>query len=239
VDRLLALGRLDEAIAEAEWAGEYDLLMLADLFLRHGDTQRVEPVIVKRAETSQDGRLLEWLKQRYKERGELSEALALARQLMQTDPHLSNYQEVRGLSQQLGVWPDLRLNLLADLAAAKSYGLLTDIYLDEGEIDLALESVQQVKPNLFYGTDQMVGVAQAAEVTRPRTAIDIYLQRVASLIEARGRDNYQQACKYLARVRELYLDLHEDQVWEDCITELRERFRRLPALREELSKAGL
>ena len=239
VDRLLTLGRLDEAISESELAGDYELLTLADIFCEHCYAERVEPLLVKRIETSQDHRLVEWLKERYRDRGELAEALPLAKQLLQARPNLAGYQEVRELSRQVGVWQELRPELLDEWSAAEQYGLLTDIYLEEGDIDLALKSVKQRKPGFLYGEDQLIRVAQSASETHPHAAVDIYLQQVESLIEARGRDNYQRACSHLTKVRDLYRQLSGEPAWTDFITELRERHRRLPALKEELRNAGL
>ena len=239
VGRLLTLGRLDEAISEAELAGDYELLILADIFHQHGCAQSVEPLLVKRIETSQDHRLVEWLKERHKERGELAEALTLAKQLLQARPHLAGYQEVRELSRQLGVWQELRPDLLSEWSTAKQYGLLTDIYLEEGEIDLALKSVKQRKLGSLHGADQLIRVAQAASGTHPHAAVDIYRQQAESMIEARGRDNYQRACTHLTRVRDIYRQLAQEPAWTNFIAQLRERHRRLPALQEELSNSGL
>ena len=239
VDRLLTLERLDEALSEAELAGDYQLLILADVFLEHGCAESVEPLLVGRIETSQDRRLVEWLKARHRERGELAEALTLAKRLLQARPHLAGYQEVRDLSRQLGAWGELRPELLAEWFAAGQHGLLTDIHLEEGEIDLALKSVRQRQPRFSYEADQLVRVAQAASETRPRAAVDIYRRQAESLIEARGRDNYRRACAHLTRVRDIYRQLGEEAVWTDFMAQLRERHRRLPALREELSNSGL
>ena len=95
VDRLLVLGHLDEAISEAELVGDYELLVLADVFREHGRAESVEPLLVRRTETSQDRRLAEWLKARHIERGELDEALTLAKRLLLARPLLAGYQEVR------------------------------------------------------------------------------------------------------------------------------------------------
>ena len=239
VDRLLTLGRLDDAIAEAGQAGDYDLLILADIFREHGCAQRVEPLLAARIETSRDDRLVEWLKERHRERGDLAEALALAMRLLEQRPHLARYLEARELSQGLGVWQELRPQLLDGWTAAGEYGLLTDIYLEEGEIDLALKSVNQRKPSFLYGMEQLLRVAEAASETHPKAVLDIYRQQAESLIEARGRDNYRQACEILVKVRYLYQQLSQEPVWTGFIAELRERHRRLPALKDELSSAGL
>lgn len=239
VDRLLALGRLEEATAEAELAGDYELLTLADIFREHGCGQRVEPLLAGRIETGGDHRLVEWLKERHKERGELTDALALAQRLLERRPDLARYREVRDLSRQLGVWRELRPQLLAAWSAAKEYGLLTDVYLEEGEVDLALKSVKRRRPGFLHGADQLIRVAQAASETHPHAALDIYRQRAESLIEARGRENYRRACQHLVQVRDLYLRLSQEPVWTGYVAGLRERHRRLPALKEELSNAGL
>ena len=239
VDRLLTLGRLDEALFEAERAGDYQLLVLADVFLRHGCAPSVEPLLVRRMETGQDHRLAEWLKARHRERGELAEALALAKRLLLARPHLAGYQEVRELSLQLGVWRELRPDLLAQWSAAGRHDLLTDIHLEEGDIDLALRLVRQRQRRFPQQAEQLIRVAQAASETHPHAAVDIYLQQAEILIEGRGRENYRRVCDCLTRVRDIHRQLGEEPAWSDLITQLRERHRRLPALREELDSSGL
>ena len=116
---------------------------------------------------------------------------------------------------------------------------MTNIHLEEGEIDLALKTVKQVKSSIYYGGEQLTRVAQAASATHPHEALDIYQQHVESLIEAHGRDNYQRACELLLKAREIYYRLSEELKWAGFMSELRERHRRLPALTEELANAGL
>ena len=239
VDRLLTMERLEEAIAEAELAGDYELLALADIFREHGCGQSVEPLLAERIETSRDHRLAEWLKERHIERRELAEALATAQRLLEWRPHVDGYREVRELSRQVGVWRELYPQLLAGWSASGEYGLLTDVYLEEGEVDLALKSVKQGKPDFLHGADRLIRVAQAASETHPHASLDIYRQQAESLVEARGRRNYRQACEHLMKVRDLYRRLSQEAVWTGYVAELRERHRRLRALKEELSNAGL
>ena len=104
VDRLLTLGRLDEALAEAGRVRDTELLNLAKLFSAHGDGHAVEPLVAGRIEKNNDDGLTLWLKDQYEERGELDEALALAQQLLEQHPSLAAYQGVRELSQRLGIW---------------------------------------------------------------------------------------------------------------------------------------
>ena len=241
VDRLLALGRLDEASGEARQAGDYDLLGLADLFVQHGQAPLAETLMRERAQTSQDTRLLEWLIEYAKNQGDLNQALAFAEKLFWLRPMLPAYVEMEQLAQPQKEWPDLRTKTLESLAQKGEHALLTEIFLEEDKIDRALESLERMKASRFYwgNFDLQVKVARAAGEKRPKEAIRLYMQVVESLIQQRGRGNYAQAAGYLRPVREAYLRLGEPQTWETLIADLREQHRNLPALREELARAGL
>jgi len=67
VDRLLALGRVDDATGEARQASDYNLLGLADLFVQHGYGPLAETLMRDRAKVSQDTRLMEWVKRKCQE----------------------------------------------------------------------------------------------------------------------------------------------------------------------------
>jgi tetratricopeptide (TPR) repeat protein len=241
VDRLLALGRVDEAVAEAQGAGDYDLLRLADLFVSHGQADLAERLIRERAPTSQDNRLTVWLKERALERGDREEALALLERLFWQRPALQGYQELRTLARQLGRWEELQAALLARLADEGQHILLTEIHLEEEEVDRALEALEKVQASRWgWGGGQLaIHVARAAEENRPREAIRIYVERAERLIAARGRGNYAEAAQYLVRVRDLYRRLGEQGTWRAFVADLREENRRLRALKDELNKAGL
>ena len=238
VDRLLTLGRLEEAVAEAETAEDHELLELADIFCQHDLVQRIEPLLARRVETNGNHRLMERLKEHHLEQGKLPEALDLAKRLLERRPGLSGYAEVRELSRQLSVWEEFRTQLLGQWTTAGEYGLLTDVYLEEGEIDLALRAVNRAPAGLHDG-HRMTRVAEAASETRPQAALDIYRREAEGLIAGRSRENYRRACAHLTRIRELYRNLSEEPGWLAYVGELKERHRRLPALREELNNAGL
>jgi uncharacterized Zn finger protein len=155
---------------------------------------------------------------------------------------LKRYQELRALAEPLEKWRDLRSTILSRLAREEQYNLLIRIYLDAGEVDHALETLVKLRAAFRWGwrSDQLsIEVAGAAEEERPRKAIRLYEEAAEKLIAQRGRGNYAVAASYLARVRDLYRRLDEAAVWETTIARLREDNRRLRALKDELSKAGL
>ena len=249
VDRLLVLGRLDEAVAEAGRAGDYDLLGLADIFVRHDHGDEAERLVLARSRESQDTRLHTWLKDRYKGRGDHAAALALAEELFRQRPSLDGYRELRELAHPLGRWDALRAKLLEALDRGQQVHVLVQIHLDEfaggdeGAIDRALEALAGVKPggiySYGYGYNLALQVAKAAEAARPRAALALYRQHVEGQIAMRGRDRYREACAYLGTMRDLYDALGERDTWASYVTALREGNRTLRAFREELAAAGL
>jgi hypothetical protein len=240
VDRLLSLGRLEEATATAREQDDSDLLSLAGLFCRHGHASLAEELVRERASSSQHWRLPEWLKERAKERGDPAEALAIAETQFWQRPNMASYKEIRELAQQTGGWETQRGTLLARLGDNEHHRLLTEVHLEEGEIDRALETLGQVLATRWgRGGDLAIRVAQATEETRPRAALQLYVQEAESLIHARGRGNYATATTYLVRVRALYHQMGEPGAWEGYIARLKEDNRRLRALKEELDKAKL
>ena len=241
VERLLTLTRVDEAVREAQQASDYDLLSLADLFVQHDHGPLVETLISERAKTSHDTRLIEWLKEYAKKRGDLVQALAFAEKLFWFRPTLGAYVEMRQLAQPQQQWADLREKTLKSLLQKDQHDLLTEVSLDEKEIDLALASLDRAKSaNRYWGASELqVKVAQAASAQRPKESIRLYTQLAESLIGRRGRENYAQATDYLRLVKAIYLRIGESRSWQAQIDNLREQHRNLPALKDELKRVGL
>jgi catechol 2,3-dioxygenase-like lactoylglutathione lyase family enzyme len=175
VNRLLALGRIDEAIQETRNIDDSSLLRLADLFIQHGQdavTERlvkarisgpVRPArdvagLVSHGQTARTGeeqldwRVLEWLQNYYRDRDNHDAELEIAKTLFRTHPSLKRYQELRVLSGRLDRWEDLRDDLLAFLEQARNTSLLIQIALDEGNIDQALRRLQEIAKKDGYGS---------------------------------------------------------------------------------------
>jgi uncharacterized Zn finger protein len=245
VDRLLALGRVDEAVAETRQREGYTLLSLADIFVSCGQGDLAESLVRERLAPGKDAHLVSWLKERAQQRGDLGEALTLAETLFWQQPGLAGYRELGELARPLGRWDDLRAAILSRLTDEQRYSLLTEIHLEEGEVDRALETLEQGRNERrgrewgWSGYPLRIRVALAAEESRPREAIRLYMEEVETLIAARGRDCYAAAAGLLIRLRDLYRRLDESAAWETLIANLREQHRRLHALQDEFTKAGL
>ena len=267
IDRLLTLGRIDEAAREAQQVDDTTLLGLVDLFMQHGQDAVAERLMRARISTpirpanatarlllrSQPGReeeekpdwrVLAWLQNYYRTRGTSGAELEVTETLFHTQPFLTHYQELRDLARHLGRWETRRQEELTFLEQAQNTPLLIQIALDEGDIDHALELLRKTAQKDSYGYTYNYGygyygygnialeVARAAEETRPREAIELYRPHAERLISQRGRQNYQEACTYLAKMRVLYEKLGEGEAWTSYITALREQNRNLRALRK-------
>lgn len=266
VERLLSLGRLDEAVVAAEAVNDYPLIALADLFLEHNQERAALRLVQARAERSEDPRLLDWLKQRALRRGDQPAALALAQLLIRRQPSLEGYREARALAQSLGRWPALRAPLLE--AVQEPY-LLCQIFLDEGEIDgalallhpslrmslpaadpdvtrnmadavtRALGGAQLAWAHLGVGGEMARRVAEAAAQTRPRAALSVYQGLIEAAIGRRVRQSYAEAAALLLKMGELAERSGAEEEWLNFIATIRLQYPRLRALQEELTAAGL
>jgi tetratricopeptide (TPR) repeat protein len=250
VDRLLKLGRLDEALAEAKHVENYDILEIADILSEHGYNAEAERMIEERVEQYNDTDLLHWLQERYQSGGNLAGAMDMAKRTFTTSPFgatIERYREVRQLAQQLDRWDGVRSELLACVKQLHKTDVEIEIALDEGHIDLALELLKVGKQTKdprsgpYGSTNFNVGieVAKAAEENYPQEAIEIYQRYVDMRIEWRDRGNYQVACQYLLSIRKLYQKIGKSNEWTTYIADLRERNARLPALKDEMAKAKL
>jgi uncharacterized Zn finger protein/tetratricopeptide (TPR) repeat protein len=243
-ERLLALGRVDEAVAAAREQSDYTLLGLADLFVAHGQGALARQLVGERVPLSKDQRLLGWLRAEAIARGDLATALGLTERLFWARPGLSGYLEMKELARALGLWDDFQAPLLVRLEEQSLYSLLTEIHLHEGEVEEALETYEQtVQTNEWrvgWGNNALrVQVAEAAARDFPHEAVRLFAEHAERLIDGRSRGAYAEAAQYLLRVRELYRRLSDEAGWTEYITALRDRHRRLRALHDEMRMAGV
>jgi uncharacterized Zn finger protein len=241
VDRLLALGRRDEALAEARAADGYDLIPVADALVEHAEDEVAEQMVWQQARKGDHTGALEWLKERSLARDDIVSALELAEQLFRQHPTLERYRELRFLAGTLDQWPSLRSKLHRFLKPPHHAELVIRIALEEDDVDRALEVVRSqyhAEPDHLHPAT-ILDVAQAAEPTRPRAALDLYQREAEARIHLRGRDHYREAARLLTHARTLYDHLGEHELWERYIATVREKYRTLPALKDELAAARL
>lgn len=242
VGRLLGLDRLDEALEALRNASDDDLYRLADRFVEYSAATEIRDLVQERVETSQDPdtRLIQWLRDYVATHDDHEAALTLSKRLFWTSRSPDAYRSIRTHAQALDRWTEERMVILDRLREAEQFDLLTRLHLAEDNVGAALRTVHQTGGG-WYGSTQglKLEVARAAEVPHPERAIELYLEVAGDLIDQRGRKNYAQAAEHLARIKQIYIHQGDMNRWSELIDTLREEYSNLPALQDELDKAGL
>lgn len=247
-EKLVELGRLDEALSVAEkhlTASAWERLQCAETLEAAGHADRALAFAKAGLPDEKDDRLAAWVAERYEKRADHAGALELHLSRWKTRPSLELYEIIERLAKRLKQWDALRPRLLAALESGPHphFALLADIYLHEKDWDAAWAVAENAKsplPAWAGGWGNLrLHVAQASDKHRPEKAIPVYLDVAEGLIKQQGRKNYASAAQYLRRARDLFSATKRSDEWTHFIASLRERYIKLPALQDELRKAKL
>lgn len=247
VGKLLEMNRADEAVQVVEQHITGSRARLRELYRlsaagRDDDAIRLAQQTLKQ---NYDRQLVEWLLGRLEARGDHKLLFEWELRRMKAQPSESHYASLKKASLAVGNWESVRTELIRQLQKDQQYDVLTLIYLHDEEWDQAWETLAKVpEPSGFHaslgwGVKLDLQVAERSRMVRPAKALPVYLKYVRKSIDERNRDSYRKAAEYLAIARELYLKLDDSASWSALIQEIRTEFKRLPALQDELDKAGL
>lgn len=242
--KLLELGRLDESleVIRENMHDPHEHRRALDLLIKYGHQTSALPLSEEILAKSYDYRLADWLIGQYKASDNKEGSLRWQKRQMQERPNIQDYGELKTTAQALNQWEDLRPQIIRDLQAGENYELLTHIYLHDEEWNLAWETLpaaEQQHRSSIYQPKLDIIVAEASRHVMPERALPIYIKYARHYIERRGRSNYQTTADLLKIVQELYDQLGEIETWEKLIANIRAEFKQLPALQDELKKAGL
>ena len=238
VERLLQLKRMDEATNTASAAEDYPLFLALNVFVNHKQTELAEKLVTERLPNIKDDRLIDWLATRFKERGDLAGSLNLEERLFWKYPNLEKYKTLRELAKKLNHWNDLRALIISELEKKNRFDFLVTLYLEEKEVGNALATLERISER--WGNHELqIEVAQAAKKQYPQEAIRLFMKEAARFINYRDRGNYSQAALCLREVRNIYHQLNNTASWQKLITDIRQQYKKLPALQDELNKLKL
>ena len=238
IERLLQLKRIGEAADAARVADDYPLFLALNVFANHRQTEIAEKLVTERLPNIKDDRLIDWLANRLKERGDLAGSLTLEERLFWKYPNIEKYKKLRKLAKQLNHWTDLRVQIINELEKKNRFDFLVTLYLEEKEIGNALATLEKLSER--WGNHELhIEVAKAAKKQYPQDAIRIFAKEAERFINYRDRGNYAQAASCLREVRDIYRQINDIPSWSKTITDIRERYKRLPALQDELNQLKL
>lgn len=238
IDRLLILNRRHEAEAAGRTAEDYPLFKAIEIFTKHKRADLAEKLVMERLQTSRDRdvdeRLIEWLSDRLRGRGDLPSSLELEERLYWKYPNLEKYKKLHKLAKQLDRWDVLRIQIIAKLEK-KNFDFLITLYLYEKEVGLALTTLKKV-PQRWNDHELHLEVARAAKKQYPQESIRIFEQETERFINDRNRGSYSQAALCLREICDIYRQLNETESWQKLIMDVCDRHKRLPALQDELNQ---
>ncbi len=238
IERLLQLKRINEAKDAANAAEDYPLFLALNVFVNHKQTELAEKLVTERLPNIKDDRLIDWLANRLKERGDLAGSLILEERLFWKYPNIEKYKMLRKLAKQLNRWNDLRAQIINELEKKNRFDFLITLYLEEKEAGSALAALEKL-PERWGNHELHIEVAQAAKKQYPQEALRIFTKVAERFINYRDRGNYSQAALCLREVRDIYRQINDIPSWSKTIADIRERYKRLPALQDELNQLKL
>ena len=242
--KLLSMERVEEAVAviAEQLITPYERLQVLPLLTSAGHDDTAVRLAKETLNGQFDDRLAHWLAERYTARGDQNALFDLRLRCMQQNPSESYYVALQQAAEAVGTWESVRPEIIRQLEHVEQFEVLTRVYLHDQEWDAAWDTLAQMprSPRGWMTWPRLdFEVAERSRHARPHKAIPVYLDYARSEIARRSRNNYAQAARYLAVVLDLYRQLDDEDAWRGVISEVREEFRRLPALQDELNKAKL
>lgn len=179
---------------------------------------------------------LEWLVKNHQGNGNWEAAMKCQSKFFLLNPGVKSFKVLRDISKKMGLWENVRTEVLQKLEAEKKTAALLDIALYEGNVKRSLDLLPHVQN--WWWNNYKVKVAGAAEKEYPQQAIILYKELAEEAIGRRKRDTYREAAGYLKRIKNISRHINEKH-WEDYISSLKIKYARLPALQDEIKRAGI
>ncbi len=236
--RLAQLGKVPEALAQLAATAPAELLETAEALTTAGLGAEAESALSARAASLPDAwraPVAAWLKGRAAARRDVEAALEVDVSMFRASPSRDAYEALRQRATSLGAWETVRPRLL-DILAERSHPLRVEILLDEGDLPEAAEASGDPRAHSPSHIALRGRVIEAIEPGDPARAMQLLATQAEALIAQRGRAAYRDACRALARHRDLAEAAHTPEASTELVAALRARHGRLAALIAELDQ---
>ncbi|MDH6432441.1 putative Zn finger protein [Streptomyces sp. SAI-144] len=218
-EELDAAGRADEALAWAE-RGLRDTVTEAHV----------------------DGRLVDYVCDRYTRAGRVAETVAVRRDRFRAERSLAAYQQLRAAARDADCWGTERKSALVALRDdvgrehGGSYGgpTLIDVLLDDGDLDAAWREAAGRADDR-----QWQRLADLSREVRPADALAVYLRLIGPLKEPTGDGVYERMAQLLLGARDCHRALRTEDEFTAYVVALRAELRRRRKLMTILDRHGL
>ncbi|MCS6902307.1 MAG: hypothetical protein RMJ98_16300 [Myxococcales bacterium] len=219
IDRLLRMGRTDEACAEARRVAPEEAVAASRCFQAHGQSAAAIAVLEAVPADKRPVEVLDELAKRLEAHGDLRRAMTWAMEALRLAPTITRYREVKRLGQKGNQWASLKLAIEAWLLGAQEEAMLASVYLEEGFLVEAISLAERSR-NL----EVKEAVAKVCEGQFPKEALNLYRQVVEMLVAERGPEGYLQARGKLQAMRRLHKQVGEGPSWTKVSARFRGKF---------------
>ncbi|MGH9903602.1 MAG: hypothetical protein ACRD68_17485, partial [Pyrinomonadaceae bacterium] len=231
--KLCELDRVPEAVSDGlkHLTAAEEALMLAQR-LRESD-HLDEAIKVGERGLKLAGRkaaLGEWLGPVEEAQGRTAQALAAWRAAFSEKPSLATYQTIKRLAGP--GWGRLKSEVMATLDKSYDKQPLAEVLLFEREWDAAIKVADQTGA---YHT-VVETVAEALIPHRPEWVIRASIKQAEALIVQTKSNLYPAAADWLRRAKAASAKLGRASEWQKYLQQLKEQYRRRPALQAQLGK---
>jgi uncharacterized Zn finger protein len=172
----------------------------------------------------------EWLGPVEEAQGRGPQALEAWRAAFRERPSLATYQTIKRLA---GVrWGRLKSEVMATLNKSYDKQPLAEVLLFEREWDAAIKVADQ--KDVYHTVVETV--AEALVQHRPEWVIRASIKQAEELIVQTKSNLYPAAADWLKRAKAAYAKLGRTSEWQKYLRELKEQYKRRPALQAQLAR---
>ena len=231
--KLCELGRLPEAVSHGlkHLTVADEALLLAQRLRESGHLD--EAIKVGERGLKLAGRkaaLGEWLGPVEETQGRGAQALEAWRAAFSERPSLATYQTIKRLAGAR--WGRLKSEVMATLEKFYDKQPLAEVLLFEEEWDAAIRVVDQ--KGAYHTVVETV--AEALIPHRPEWVIRASIKQAEDLIVQTKSNLYPAAADWLKRAKAAYAKLERTSEWQKYLQQLKEQYKRRPALQAQLAR---
>jgi uncharacterized Zn finger protein len=163
--------------------------------------------------------------------GNNNESLPLYIKSFKDRPEEELLEKITHLSNELGLWKDVKKELTSFLAEEGDTHNLLELYLRDKDLASALKIASQHTDDI-YDTEK---VAKACEKSMRYEAAELYRNMAEESIKQSNRNAYRTAKYYFKAMYRLYTSLEKEKEFRQYIDTIKSANKRKPAFLEELS----
>lgn len=233
-EKLLALGRYDEALEGVPHLFANEILSYAERLVRAGDEAGARTLLglYYRAHGRNDVVVRDRLRRLHRAAEDWAEVLELCRDEFLDLPNLAAFQEAACCGERLGNWQATRAELLGEVEPRTL--LHVQILLFEGAYAEAADVARDAGG--WEAARLRREVIDATELAAPEIAIELLRSQIEGQIKS---NSYRAACELLERTRKLHLQQDDPSGWAHFREDLRQRYRTRKAFIRQFERADL